>query len=49
VRDAADVVARQVDQHQVLGALLGVGQFGSSATSRSGVRRAGGCRPAGGW
>jgi hypothetical protein len=37
--DAADVVARQVDQHQVLGALLGVGQqLGlQRALSRSGV------------
>jgi hypothetical protein len=48
--DAADVVARQVDQHQVLGALLRVGlQFGSSALSARAWRRAAACRPAGGW
>jgi hypothetical protein len=36
--DAADVVARQVDQHHVLGALLGVGQqFGLGSLVGSGV------------
>jgi hypothetical protein len=49
--DAADVVARQVDQHQVLGALLGVGeQFLLPAPCPARAwRRAGACRPAGGW
>jgi hypothetical protein len=38
--DAADVVAAQVDQHQVLGQLLGIGlEFGfQPARSSSGVR-----------
>ena len=39
LRDAAHVVAAQVDQHHVLGALLRVGeQLASSARSSSGVR-----------
>jgi hypothetical protein len=49
-RDAADVVAGQVDQHHVLGTLLGVGQqFGFVALSCSGVAPRGGCRRSGGW
>ena len=45
-RDAADVVAAQVHQHDVLGALLGVGeQFRApGADPPRGSRRAGGCR-----
>ena len=35
LRDAADVVARQVDQHQVLGALLRVGRAARSRCARS--------------
>ena len=37
--DAADIVARQVEQHQVLGMLLGIGQerFSASRLSSSGV------------
>ena len=50
LRDAADVVARQVDQHQVLGALLRVGRAARPrAPCRARAsRRAGACRRAGG-
>jgi hypothetical protein len=58
LRDAADVVARQVDQHQVLGALLRVGlQFGGqlrvllrrgAARPRAGQRPDGDLGPVGG-
>ena len=47
--DPADVVAAEVEQHQVLGALLGVGeQFRRRAPRPPGSRRAGGCRRWGG-
>ena len=49
LRDAPDVVARQVDQHHMLGALLGVGhqlRFGRLVPAPA-SHRADGCRPAG--
>ena len=47
---AAHVVAAQVDQHDVLGPLLGIGQqfLGQPAVFLLGLRRGGACRPAGG-
>ena len=46
LRDAADVVAPEIDQHHVLGALLGIGE--QLALERAvlglGRRRAGACR-----
>ena len=49
--DAADVVAAEVEQHQVLGALLRVGeQLGlERCVLLVAWRRAAGCRRAGGW
>ena len=59
VRDAAHVVAAEVDQHQVLGALLGVGQevgfvvgvlggrLAAAARSRDGQHEGAALRPAG--
>ena len=46
LRDAADVVAAEIEQHQVLGALLGVGQqlLGERAVLAPASRRAAGCR-----
>ena len=50
-RDPADVVAAEVEQHQVLGALLGVGEELGLERQVLGAawRRAGGCRRSGGW
>ena len=48
--DAADIVAREIEQHQMLGALLGIGeQLLGERLSSSAWRRAGACRRAGGW
>ena len=49
--DAADIVAAEVEQHQVLGALLGIGeQLGlQRLVLLAASRRAGGCRRSGGW
>ena len=48
--DAADVVARQVDQHHVFGEFLRIGQqfVRQRRIAAPAWRRAGGCRPAGG-
>ena len=48
--DAADVVAAQIDEHHVLGPLLGIGQqlLGQPAVLLVGRAAAAACRPAGG-
>jgi hypothetical protein len=48
--DAADVVAAEVEQHQVLGALLRVGeQLGGERLVLVGVAPRGACRRSAGW
>ena len=49
--DAADVVAAEVEQHQMLGALLGIGQqlVGERLVLVPALRRAAACRRSAGW
>ena len=51
LRDAADIVAAEIEQHQMLGAFLRIGeQFASRALCpRAASRRAVGCLRSGGW